>query len=369
MKKILTLLYCLIASYGFAQKNYLLVGTYTFAEDRKGIYVFNFDSINNTLAYVSNTTNLSNPSYLAISKNKQFIYAVNEDGGPDSQGAVSAFSFNADSGSLNLLNKVAVGGAHPCYVAVSNNNKKLYTANYGGGSVSELSINSNGTIGKLLSVRKFEGKSFNPKRQDAPHAHACIFSPDAKYLFITDLGTDKVYIHRFSEEKGLSKSPTTTIKSASGSGPRHLAFHPSKPWVYIIEEITGTVTGYLYKDGITRAFQTIASSNETSEDKGSADIHISPDGNFLYTTNRGKTHNIVTYSINQQKGQLTKIDETPTGEAPRNFLITASGSHVFVANQKSNSIIIFTRNSLTGKLTQVNTVQDVPSPVCLKMLD
>lgn len=347
-------------------KNILFVGTYTTNND-KGIYVYDFDTVKYTLNLVSNTDKISNPAYLAISMDNKFVYCVNENGAKES--GVCAFSFDTLSNSLKFLNQVKFEGDYPCYLTINKERKFLYTANYGGGSLTEVALNKDGSFSNRFKVKKFDGKSINENRQKSSHAHMCALSPNEENIWVSDLGTDKIYIYQFNKYRGVEEYLKGSIHSKPGSGPRHFSFHPKSHWVYILEEMKGTISAYKFSGASADFIETISNSDEVTDEKYSADIHISPDGKYLYATNRAKSNNIVGYSINSQTGMLTKIATYQTGASPRNFLITKDGSFLLVANQKSNSITIFKRDNNSGALTELNVVHDIPTPVCLKMLN
>lgn len=348
--------------------NFLFVGTYT-SNNNNGIFIYDFDTVKYTLNLVDKTENVSNPTYLAISRDNKFLYSVNENS--DNQAAVSSFSINNQNGKLSVLNKVSTSGDYPCYVAVNNSRNFVYAANYGGGSLTEIGLNKDGSFNERFKVKKFSGKGLNVNRQKSSHAHMCAFSPDEETVWVSDLGTDKVYIYQFNKQRGVEEYLKSSISCNAGAGPRHFEFHPTKKnWVYILMELSGSIGVYSYNYKWNAEYiQQISNSEEVSDDKGSADIHISPDGKFLYATNRGKTNNIVAYSINQQNGMLTKMSDYLTGQTPRNFLITKDGTFLLVANQNGNSITIFKRDLITGLLNLVNTIENIPNPVCLKMFN
>lgn len=344
---------------------YLLVGTYTTGES-EGIYVYQFDTISGYSKY-KNMVKITNPSYLTISKNEKFVYAVSEVG--DANASANAFSFDKADGSLKSLNTQLTGGADPCYIEIDQAGKHVVTANYSGGSITAFNVNEDGTLTAASQFVKFVGKGIDPERQKAPHLHCVRYSPDGKFLFADDLGTDK--IHKFDVNNGepgnyLKVGSPAAFDVPAGSGPRHLEFHPNGKFAYLITELSGDVIAFNYdaSKGNLTEIQSIKA--DTLNAKGSADIHVSPDGKFLYASNRLKGDGLAIFSIDQTNGKLTKVGYQETGVHPRNFVITPNGKFLLVASRDSDIIQIFLIDRVTGLLE--NTYKDIEldMPVCLK---
>lgn len=358
----------LISNSSHAQSNYLFVGTYTNTGSR-GIYVYKFDVKSGKTTWISNTDNVVNPSYLALSADGKYVYAVNETGGTDA-GSVSAFSFDKATGKLSFINQQSSGGDHPCHVSVDRGNRWIFASNYSGGNVSALKINFDGSLNPYAQLIQNRGSGIVKPNQERPHVHGSFFSPDEKYLFVTDLGIDKVQGYQFNPSIPVPLSPSQVpfAQSQPGSGPRHLTFHPNGRFAYVIEELSGTVATYQYRDGVLTQVQRISSHPSRYVGKiGSADIHISPDGKFLYASNRGEANTLAIFSINKKTGVLAASGYQSTkGKAPRNFAIDPTGNYLLVANMESNNIVIFRRNKKTGRLMATGEEIIVPKPVCLK---
>lgn len=342
---------------------YLLVGTYTHQKSN-GIYLYKFDTISGDSKYVS-MVEVDNPSYLVLNKNQDFVYSVTEH--EDETSRVSAFSFDKSKGQLTLMNAQNTGGSAPCYINIDSEGRYVVTADYLGGSVSVFPIKNDGMLEPLSQVIKFTGKGVDVERQEQPHIHCVQFSPDNKYLFVDDLGTDK--IHKFDVNNSdlgqfLKKGDPEAFKVEDGEGPRHLAFHPNGKYAYLITEMGGNVIAFNYKNGNLEQFQKIQADSLNA--KGSGDIHITPNGKFLYATNRLAGDGIVTFSINQSNGELTKVGFQQTDIHPRNFVITPNGKLLLVACRDSNSIQIFAINQESGLLTDMNRNIELDMPVCLK---
>lgn len=367
------LLSLLAFSVATAQKNpYLLVGTYTSGKS-EGIYVYSFNTRNadNNLISVAKT---SNPSYLAIAPNKKTVYAVNENAdttGSVVGGAVTAFSFNAADGKLTAMDKQLSGGTNPCYVAVDKSGKWVFAGNYSSGTLAVFPVKPNGSINAASQVIAHTGTGANKERQEGPHVHSTVLSPDNNYLFVPNLGVDKVFIYQFNKASGkLTPTAAKTANSEPGSGPRHLEFAPNGRYAYLTEELTGTVVVYKYNNGkLIKQQRLSALPKDFTGAAGSADIHVSPDGKFLYCSNRGDANTITIFSINPANGKLTVVGSQSTlGKTPRNFNFDPTGNYLLVANQQSDNIVIFKIDKKTGLLTDTGKQILVANPVCIKWI-
>lgn len=360
----------MIASFhGWSQHNYLFIGTYTSGES-KGIYVYDFDSRTGTLKPIGYADSVENPSFLTVSKNGKYLYAVNETGG-EKPGSASSFSFNKKTGKLKFLNTQPTSGDHPCYIDVDREGDFVVAGNYSGGSLALFPV-KDGMLQPAIQVIQHTGNGANKLRQEKAHVHATKFSPDNKYVLVPDLGIDKVMIYPFDRKAGqpLNKDAAKAVTITPGSGPRHISFHPNGKYVYLVEELSGMVTGFEFNDGTMKRIQTInAHPDSYTEAKGSADIHVSADGKFLYASNRAASNTIGIFSIDESSGHLSTVGFQPTlGNTPRNFSMDPSGNFLLVANQQSNNIIVFKRDKETGLLKETGISVEVPSPVCLKFL-
>jgi 6-phosphogluconolactonase len=345
-----------------SQELYLLVGTYT-SGNSEGIYVCRFNTSTGEIKLVS-TAKSSNPSYLAIAGKS--IYAVNENGGKNG-GEVSAFHFDRKSGKLDFLNKQFTGGDHPCYVAVDRSKKTLLAGNYSGGNFSVFPINTDGSLEAYSRLVQNEGNGPDHSRQEKAHVHATVFGPDQESVWVTDLGTDEISIYEYDRETAVVKNEIGSIAITPGGGPRHIAFSSNKKFVFVLEELSGMVSVYDTKSlGLVQRLDSHPEGYKG--ERGSADIHVSPDGKFLYASNRGDANNLVIYSIDKKTGRLeTKGFQPVQGSKPRNFIISPDGKFLLVANQQTNNIVIFKRDKDTGLLTPLPKQFEVPNPVCLKL--
>lgn len=368
LKYLLTLVSFSLLQILQAQTDYLFIGTYT-KTDSKGIYVYKFNIQSGQMELVS-TAAAENPSYLTLGRNGRFLYAINENGGADT-GSIRAYKFNKTDGTLAFLNSKETGGDHPCYVDANAEGNYLAVANYTGGSLSLIELNKNGSLSGKKQVIQHQGKGPNADRQEKPHVHQTIFNSAGTKLYVNDLGTDEIRIYSVEgkkRKKQLNEQQPVVIKTNPGAGPRHLDFHPTLPVFYSIEELSGKVTAYTQNGTGIKAFQQILS-DTISAKPGSADIHVSPNGRFLYASNRNDANNIAIYNIHPQTGALTIAGYQSTmGRIPRNFVIHPSGRWLLVANQTTNNIEVFAISPQTGLLTHSGQSLSIPMPVCLKFL-
>ena len=358
---------CLISYFSFAQSAdyYLYVGTYT-RKTSEGIYVYRFNTKTGDFTSVSIAKGVSNPCFLAISADKRFLYA---NGGMTGDTA-RAFAIEKSSGKLTLLNSQATDGKGGAHIAVDKTGKWVIVGNYGSGSLGVLPTETDGSLGKVSQVIQHEGKSIDSERQTKPYVHSINIAPNNKDVFVPDLGTDKIVTYSLDAKTGQltpGNPPFTTV--TPGSGPRHFTFHPNGKFAYVVQEMGATITGFNYSTGKLAAFQTVNMLPEAyTGRKWAADIHISPDGKFLYGSNRAH-ESLVIFSIDQKTGQLTLVGHQPVnGKTPRNFAIDPTGNFVLVANQDSDNITIFKRDRQTGKLTFTGKQIMVSMPVCLLLM-
>ena len=373
MKKIFFVLTVFLCQFCISQENYLLIGTYTSGKS-EGIYVYNFDSKTGDSKQVSSIKS-SNPSYLAVSPNQKYVYAVNENADSTKYtvtGHIAAYSFNKATGTLSFINKQESGGKHPCYVAIDKTGKWVFAGNYSSGSVAVLPVKTNGSLDSAIQTIQHEGRSVVEGRQDDPHVHATVISKDNKTLYVPDLGIDKVMLYNFNNKTGkLTEASLPYTISEPGAGPRHFDIHPNGKFAYLMEELNGTVNVFeMFKDGSMESIQTVSAlPREYDGPIGSADIHVSPDGKFLYASNRGESNSIGIFKINPQSGMLVWVDAQSTlGKTPRNFNLDPTGNFLLVANQNSNDIVIFKRDKETGLLEDTGKKISIPNPVCIKWI-
>lgn len=362
-----TMLFTLAIAVVYAQIDadyYLLVGTYTTTPE-DGIEVYQYNSKTGKFQF-ANRTPIQNPSFLALSPNQKYLYSVSETGGAKG-GSVSAFSFDSKNGKLEKLNTQSSAGNSPCYVSTYKNGKWVAAGNYSTGNLVYYPVNADGSLGNATMIQH-KGNSVVKGRQDGPHVHSTVFSPDYKYLMTPDLGIDKVMIYKLNKDGSIVSQDPGFVDLKPGAGPRHLDFHPNGKWAYLMEEMSGNVTALNYKKGKLTVIQSI--NGHPADYKGgfgSADIHVSPDGKFVYCSNRIESNTIGIFKVNPSNGMLTLVGHQSTmGKTPRNFSIDPTGNYLLAANQNTNDIVVFKINKETGTLTDTGDRLTVNKPVCLK---
>jgi 6-phosphogluconolactonase len=335
----------------------------------KGIYAYRFSPKTGRLTSIGRVAELFDASFLATDPHHRVLYVASESGeAPGSNGFLSSYAIDPRSGALKLLNKAEMGGG-PCHLSVDKTGKILFVANYGNGTAASFALNPDGSIGKQTGFDQHTGKGPNPERQEGPHAHAAVLSPDNRFLFVPDLGLDQIKIYRVDTAKASFSPNNPSLASVKpGLGPRHLVFAPGGKFAYVICEIGSSVVAFAYDPvkGSLTAVQTI--STLPADFKGidnSAEIDVSPSGRFLYASNRGHD-SITVFAIDPTQGTLTKIRAVPTqGQIPRNFALDPTGKYLVAANQKSNQMVVFAVDQTTGLPQPTGQVLDIEGPVCV----
>jgi 6-phosphogluconolactonase len=345
------------------------IGTYT-GEKSKGIYVSRFDPVTGRLTPPELAVATPSPSFLALHPGGGFLYAAGEstrfEGKP--VGAVSAFSRDANTGQLTLLNQQSSGGVGPCHLAVDPTGKCLLVANYGDGSIAALPIRVDGTLGGPATRIVHQGSSVNAGRQAGPHAHFIIPDPANRFALTCDLGLDQVLVYRLDAVKSTlaaNDPPFAAVKP--GSGPRHLAFHPSGRFVFLINELSATLVAFAYDAGrgTLKELQTLSTLPENSTGtKSGAEVQVHPSGKFVYGSNRGHD-SIAVFGFDPGSGRLTFLEcQSTQGKAPRHFALDPTGQWLLAENQDSDSIVVFQVDGRTGRLSPTGQTVSVGAPVC-----
>lgn len=362
---ILLLIFIQISSI-FGQKNsksiQFLVGTYT-GKTSQGIYQFELDYETLSSNIVAQTKGLINPSFLAIGKNK--VYTVQE---TNKNGAVLSIDFLNKTIAEKHLQKLSAEGDHPCHLSLSPNQKQLAVGNYTGGNFAIFNIDKNGNIEPNPQVINHLGKSVVVGRQDSPHVHSCYWQKNGKEIWVIDLGIDQLKQYKLIKGKAVFQK---SVLFKSGAGPRHLSKHPNKNWFYILNELNGEVSFLKEQNSSLQISQNIAGHIALENElKSAADIHISPNGKYLYASYRANLNHIAIFEINQNTGNLKLIEITKLeGKNPRNFAIDPKGELLLAANQDSESISIYQIDPTTGKLTFSGKKIEVSMPVCIQFLN
>jgi 6-phosphogluconolactonase len=352
---------------------FVYVGTYTGPES-KGIYGYRFEEETGGLVPFGVAAEVVNPSFVVTDPTHRHLYAVTEltERGPNAykaNGTISSFSIDSKTGSLTFLNKVSSGGGGPCHLVVDRYGKILFVANYGSGNVASFAIEPDGRIGAMTGMDQHSGSSVDPRRQQGPHAHAVVLSPDNRFLFVPDLGLDRILIYRVDEAKRtFTLNDPSFVSVKPGLGPRHLVFDYEAKFAYAVCEMGSSVVAFLYdrQSGKLTPIQTISTlPSDFSGQDNSAEIQLGLSGHFLYASNRGND-SIALFKVGAKTGLLSKIQIVPTqGKIPRNFVIDPSGRYLLVANQNSNNLAVFTIDSTSGKLTPTAQTANVSSPVSI----
>ena len=339
------------------------VGTYT-SEGAEGINLCKLNTETGEISLENTFGGIENPSFLRLSPNKKYLYAVSEAGDAGS----FVYAYKVVNRELKFLNRQSSNGQGPCHVDVSQKGYYVAVATYGGGTTSVYPVDKNGKLKEAFATIVNSGSGPVADRQTRPHAHSIKFSPFDSRVFSADLGTDQLNIYEMSYS-GLKKSAQEYVKLPAGSGPRHFDFHPNGKVIYVINELNSTVSALKKEGERWSVFQNISTlPSDFDGESYCADIHISKDGKYLYGSNRG--HNsIAVFEVNPTDQSLKLLETVPVqGNWPRNFGITPDGNLMLVANQRSSNITVFKINKETGSLTFSGKEIKLPAPVCIEFL-
>jgi len=352
-----------------------LVFISAFASGDKGaIHAFQFDTKTGALQPREQTVGIRNPFFLAISPDKHFLYAIDaEKFGPPDDEFVTAYSIESGTGRLQRLNQQTTRGTASCYLDVDRTGKTVLVANYSSGSVAALPVQKDGSLGEAASFMQHTGTSEDPARQKGPNAHSIVVSPDNRFALSADLGIDKIMIYRLDAATATltANDAQPFAKISPGSGPRHIVFHPNGQRAYVINEVKNAVTFFDYTtaSGTLVERQTISTLPADFSGKSyCADLKITPDGRFLYGTNRG--HDTIAIFRIADDGQLSLVADQPSlGKGPQNLLITPDGQWLLCANMPGNSVVVFRIDAKTGALQVTGEPVAVPMPSCIRWLE
>jgi 6-phosphogluconolactonase len=361
------------AAEAYAFEYLVYVGTYT-GKGSEGIYAYRFDPATGATSSVGLAAATDNPSFLAIEPNGRILYAVNEldTFRNEPTGAVSVFAIDRASGKLKLLQQVSSLGGGPAHASLDQSARYLMVANYNGGNVAVFPIGTDGRLGRHSAFVQDVGSSVDPERQTGPHAHSIQVTNDNRFALVVDLGIDKLLVYRFDANTGsLTPGSSPFVKVDPGAGPRHVAFETSGKFVYVVNEMSSTVTVFAYKpgEGTLLRKQTISTLPKNFAGKNTAaEIEVDAKSRFLYVSNRGHD-SIVVFSIDPDDGNLKFLERVPSGgKTPRNFVIDPTGKWLFAANQDSNNIQLFQIDQKSGRLTPTSRSLKVVSPVCVRIV-
>ena len=363
MKKI-TLLTCFLLAgmAAFAQKPKEMIYVGTYSEKGEGIYVYEFNRENLAAKQVQILANKKSPSFLEFHPNKKFLYSANE-----GKGTITAYKIDPADGKISAMNEKSAFGNGSCHVSVDPKGRFIYVSNYGSGNLAVYLLNKDGSIGALADTIQDKGAA-----SQKPHMHSIIPSADGNFVYASDLGIDKIMIYQVDQQTGkLTPGAVPYVEVKSGDGPRHLAITPDGNFAYSAGELSSSVNSFqiVKNSGALVPMERVSMLPADFKGKSSAaDIHISPDGKFLYASNRGH-ESIAIYAIDAKTGKLTIAGHADThGKHPRNFNMDASGDLLFVANRDNDNVVIFKRNKETGQLIYTEKEMSIPTPVCVKQL-
>jgi 6-phosphogluconolactonase len=334
-----------------------------------GIYAFSLDGASGKPTLLSTASGLKNPSFLSLDHAGRRLYSIEEvSEGGGKGGAAVAFSFEPDSGRMTRLNEEKTLGSSTCHIEFNAAGRYVIATSYHGGLVGMLPVLEDGRLGPLADVRRHEGTGPNPVRQDRPHPHSANVSPDNRFVYVPDLGTDRIQIYR-PEADGMKLIPVGEAVSAPGSGPRHMTFHPEKPYAYVINELDSTITVYLRdagQGGLT-AVQTVPTLPESFRGENTcAEIRLSPDARFLYGSNRGHD-SIAVFSVEEEGARLSPVEIVPSGgKIPRNFALSPDGRFLVSAHQETGNLAVFRVDPDTGRLSDTGNRGEASKGVCVK---
>lgn len=370
IQKIVLFISFLIGTSLYSQKQFVFFGSYNWDKGSEAVYVYELDNKTGKLTKVASSSDVINPGYITVSSDGNYIYASSDAKTPN-YGTVSSFAFDAEKKSLTFLNQQKTGGENPVYVNVDKSVKWLINVTYNQATISVFPLLENGKIDSIAQHFKFtEGSGVNPTRQEKSHTHSAVFAPDYTTVLFADLGADKILQYPFdaSQNKPLIYNQSTFINTKPESGPRHITFSKNGKLVYSIEELAGMISVYDFSDSNLKDIQRIATHpDKITEGFESSDVHISPDGKFLYATNRGKENNIAIFKV-LNDGKLESIGYQKTGgKHPRTFAIDETGKFIIVTNVNSQDVTVFRRNLETGMLKKVGKPVKINPPTCVKI--
>ncbi|BCS32416.1 3-carboxymuconate cyclase [Luteitalea sp. TBR-22] len=355
---------------GTPTQMHVYIGTYTNGTS-KGIYRARLDLATGTVSAPELAATQTNPSFLALHPTRPLLYAISETGtfGDKPTGSVSAYAMDSATGALTALNQVSSGGNGPAHVSVTPDGRTVLVANYGGGTVASYAVGADGRLSEPVSVVAHQGSSVHPKRQTKPYAHSIKAAPSGAFVYAADLGADKVFVYRLDPKtSALSPASPASVAASPGSGPRHMAFHPRAPFLYVINELALTVAVYR-RDASTGALTevqsigTLPAGVPNDPAFSTAEVQVHPSGRFLYGSNRGHD-SLVVFAIDEATGRLTLVQHEPTqGKTPRGFGIDPTGRYLLAGNQRSDTLVVFRIDEKTGRLTPTGQSIGIGAPV------
>jgi 6-phosphogluconolactonase len=350
----------------------LYVGTYGAAE-QDNLFLYRLNAKTGALTRLGGFRGGVKPGYLTLDAAHRRLFAINasRDYQGEKSGAVCAFTIDQQTGGLTLLNRVPSRGEGPCYISLAPDEKSVLVANYFGGNIGSFPVQTDGQLADAAVVDQHVGSGPH-RNQDVAHAHCILPDPAGRYALAVDLGTDQILSYALSTTgTPLQVPPQVAYTTQRGAGPRHLTFHPNQKWAYLINELNSTMTALAY-DAASGRFTELHTASALpagfTGENSCADVHVSPDGRFVYGSNRGHD-SIAVFAIDPSNGHMTLVEHVSTqGKTPRNFAIDPTGRILLVANQNSDNIVTYHINQKTGRLSPTGNTATAPAPVCLKLL-
>jgi len=351
----------------------LYIGSYSPA-DQNGINCYEFNPDTGKMSFLSGTSGIENPSFLAIHSSGSFLYAVSETDGQEgnNSGGVASFRVVSSRGDLEKINQVSSGGAAPCHISLDRSERVLMAANYNGGNISVFPLEEDGSLGEMSSFHQHSGSGSELRNQREPHAHSINPDPSNRFAMVADLGLDRLFVYRLNPESGeLVPHNPAFVKVEQKSGPRHLAFHSNGSLAYLINEIASTITVFEYdfEQGSLEEIQTVSTLPEDFKGRNAtAEVVAHPSGRYLYGSNRGHD-SIAVFEIDGKSGRLEPVQYRSTGgRSPRNFCLSPDGKFLLAANQRSDNLLVFPLEESSGKLLDPVEEIKLKSPVCIRFV-
>jgi 6-phosphogluconolactonase len=357
---------------GYSQaKDIIYAGTNS-TRGSKGIYVLELDRSSGKLTEIQTVGGGSSPNFLVVSPDRKTLYAAYSTGTlPEGGGSVMSFRINPSNGHLTKINEQSSEGRGPAHVSIDPKGRFVYISNYGEGNLSVYPVNNDGSLAKASDVVQHSGSSIVQGRQEAPHVHSVVPSADGKFIYVSDLGIDKIMIYEVQNNGKLKPAVVPFAQNTPGSGPRHFAIHPNGNFAYSAEELSSTVASFTVNKA-TGALSPLERVNMLpdgfTERNSAADIHFSPDGKSLYASNRGH-ESLVIYAVDARTGKMEVVGHQNTGgKHPRNFMVDKKGEFVLTANRDTDNAVVFRRDKSTGKLSSSGEELTIPAVICLVQL-
>ena len=349
-------------------------GTYTtrlghVSGTAQGIRIYELEGDSGQITLLGKSSAIDNTSHLCLGIQEKFLYSISEITSYKNQrdGCLTTFGVAKDPARLKQVQRTSSSGPGPAYVSLDQTGRFLLLANYVAGNIVIYPILSNGLLGEPTANVMHVGSSINPRRQEGPHPHAIVASPDNRFVFVPDLGIDRIMAYRFDAQTGqLKKAADLDVVLPRGSGPRHFVFSPDGRYAYCSLELTSQVATFGYRNGrLVRTGIEPTLPDDFSGESTNAEVRISPDGKYVYVSNRGHD-SIAVFAAGDGDGKLKLVETVSTaGKTPRNFGISPDGNWIVAANQDSHSLVVFSRNSDTGKLEVVGDPIECPSPALI----